>query len=245
MNCSTPVRPVHHQLSEFTQTHLHWVSDAIQQSHPLLSPSAPVFNLSQYQGLFQSHFFTSGGQSVGVSASASVLPMNIQDWFPLGWTGWISLLSKGLSKSSPTPQLKSINSPALRFLYSPTIKTIPLTTRTFVSKVISLCFCSARSPNPWLGKKTLCDNVTCNRGIYYSLQPGPPALTKGVRMKRPRAPVLSGIYWVQLLVGTSGLVTQLQGNFCWPNPSWAFSFPVIGSLFLARHMLIGWLQVAW
>ena len=101
--------------------------------------------------------------------------------------------------------------------------------------------CSAHSPNPWSGKKTPRDNATCNRGIYYWLEPGPPALTKGVRTKRPRAPVLLGIYWVQLLVGTSGLVTQLQGNFCWPNPSWAFSFPLIASLFLARHMLIGWL----
>ena len=53
MNCSTPGLPVHHQLLEFTQTHLHWVSDAIQPSHPLSSPSPPTFNLSQHQGLFQ------------------------------------------------------------------------------------------------------------------------------------------------------------------------------------------------
>ena len=89
------------QLLEFTQIHVHWVSDTIQQSHPLSSPSPPAFNLSQHQGLFQwvfSNFFTSGGQTIGVSASASVLPMNIQDWFPLGWTGWISLQSKGLSR---------------------------------------------------------------------------------------------------------------------------------------------------
>ena len=53
MNCSTPGLPVHHQLPEFTQTHVHWVSDAIQPSHPLLSPSPPTFNLSQHQGLFK------------------------------------------------------------------------------------------------------------------------------------------------------------------------------------------------
>ena len=64
----------------------------------LSSPSPPAFNLSQHQGLFQSQFFTSGGQSIGVSASASVLPMNIQDWFPLGWTGFIFLQSKTLSR---------------------------------------------------------------------------------------------------------------------------------------------------
>ena len=77
----------------------HWVSDAIQPSHPLSSPSPPTSNLFQHQESFpMSQFFTSSGQSIGVSASTSVLPMNIQDWFPLGWTGWISLQSKGLSR---------------------------------------------------------------------------------------------------------------------------------------------------
>ena len=99
MNHSTPGLPVHHQLPEPTQTHVHWVSDAIQPSHPLLSPSPPAFNLSQHQGLFR---WQSSSHQVakvlGVSASQSVLPMNIQDWFPLGWTGWISLLFKGLSR---------------------------------------------------------------------------------------------------------------------------------------------------
>ena len=100
VDCSTPGFPVHHQLLDLTQTHVHHVGDAIQPSHPLLSPSPLTFNLSQHQGLFsRSQFFISGGQSIGISASASVLPMNIQDSFPLGWTGWISLQSKGLSKS--------------------------------------------------------------------------------------------------------------------------------------------------
>ena len=136
MDGSTPGLPVHHQLSEFSQTHIHWISDAIQPSHPLLSPSPPAFNLSQHQGLFQwvssSHqvkIMASGpitlwqidgetmeavrdyiflgskitadgdcSQIIGVSASASLLPMNIQDWFPLGLTVWISLQSKGLSR---------------------------------------------------------------------------------------------------------------------------------------------------
>ena len=77
---------------------IHQASDAIQPFHSLSCPSPPAFNLSQHQGLPMSQFFTSGGQSIGVSASASVLPMNIQDWFSLGWTGWISLQSKGLSR---------------------------------------------------------------------------------------------------------------------------------------------------
>ena len=98
MDYSMPGLPVHHQLPESTQTQVHGVSDAIQPSHPLSSllllpsnfPSIRVFPMSQ--------FFLSGGQSIRVSTSASVLPMNIQDWFPLGWTGWISLKSKGLSR---------------------------------------------------------------------------------------------------------------------------------------------------
>ena len=99
MDCSTPSLPVHHQLPELTQTHVHQVSDVIQPSHPLSSPSPSAFNLSQHQGLFK--WVSSLHQaaiSIGVSASSSVLPMNIQDWSPLGWTGWISLQSKGLSR---------------------------------------------------------------------------------------------------------------------------------------------------
>ena len=78
VDCSIPGFPIHHKLQELAQMHVHWVSDAIHPSHPLLSPSLPAFNLSQHQGRFQSQFFTSGGQSIGLSASASVLPMNIQ-----------------------------------------------------------------------------------------------------------------------------------------------------------------------
>ena len=81
----------------YSNCHVHWVGDAIQPSHPLSSPFPPSFNLFQHQGLM-SQFFRPGGQSIGVSASASVLPMNIQDWFPLGWTGWIFLQSKGFSR---------------------------------------------------------------------------------------------------------------------------------------------------
>ena len=121
--------------------------------HPTISSS--VIPLSSYlqsfpaSGSFQmSRFFASGGQSIGVAASASVLPENIQDWFPLGLTGWISLQSKGLSQeSSPTPQFRSINSSALSFFrvqlshpYMTTGKTIALTRQIFVGKVMSLLF---------------------------------------------------------------------------------------------------------
>ena len=80
MDSGTPGFPVPHQLQELAQTHVHQVGDAIQPSHPLSSPSPPAFNLAQHQGFFPvSQFFVSGGQSIGVSASALVLPMNIQD----------------------------------------------------------------------------------------------------------------------------------------------------------------------
>ena len=89
--------PVFHYLPEFAQSLVHWVGDAIQPSHLLLPPSPPVLSLSKHQGLFQCLLFASGGQSSGALASASVLPLNIQDWFLLGLTGWISLQFKGLS----------------------------------------------------------------------------------------------------------------------------------------------------
>ena len=107
MNRSTPGLPVHHQLPEFTQTHVHRVSDGIQPSHPLSSPSPPAPNPSQHQSLFKwvnsSHFpesgsfqmsqlFISDGQSIGISASTSVLPMNTQG--PISFRmDWLDLLA--------------------------------------------------------------------------------------------------------------------------------------------------------
>ena len=99
MNCSTPGLPVHHQLPEFTQTYVHRLSDAIQPSHPLSSPSPPAPNPSQHQSFPISQLFAWGDQSTGVSALASVLPKKSQGWSPSEWTGWISLQSKGLSRT--------------------------------------------------------------------------------------------------------------------------------------------------
>ena len=120
---STPGLAVHHQLLELAQTHVHCVGDAIQ---PSISSSVIPFSscLQSFpaSGSFQmSQFFTSDGQSIGVSAATSVLPLNTQEWFPLGWTGWISCSPRDSEESSPTPQFKSINSLALSFLYSPTL----------------------------------------------------------------------------------------------------------------------------
>ena len=108
MNRSTPGCPVHHQLPEFTQTHVHWC----RWCHPTISSSNVPFSSCPQSfpasGSFpMCQLFTSGGQSKGVSASTSVLPKNTQDWSPLGWTGWISLQSKGLSRvfSNTTVQM--------------------------------------------------------------------------------------------------------------------------------------------
>ena len=129
MNCSTPVFPVHHQLPEFTQTHAHQVGDAIQSSHPLSSPPPPAPQSLQASGSFpMSQLFAWGGQSTGVSASASVLTMNTQDWSPLGWTGWISLQSKGLSRvlSNTTVQKHQFSGAQLSSQSNSHIHTWPL-----------------------------------------------------------------------------------------------------------------------
>ena len=151
VDCSMPGLPVYHQLA---QTHVHGVSDAIQPSHSLSSPS-PAFNLSQHQGLFKwvSQFFASGGQRIGVSASASVLPMNIQDWFPLEWSGWISLQSKGVSRLGEVSSLLQHHSSKASILrrsaffkvqlshpYMTTGKTIALTRQTIFHQSYASAF---------------------------------------------------------------------------------------------------------
>ena len=99
MDCSTPGYPVCHQLPKLAQTHVHRVSEAIQPSHPLsvVPFSSRPQSFPESGSYPMSQFFPSTGHSIGVSASESDLPMNIQDRFPLRWTGWIAFKSKGLS----------------------------------------------------------------------------------------------------------------------------------------------------
>ena len=98
MNRSTPGLPVHHHLLEFTQIHIHWVSDAIQPSHPVVPFSSCPHSLPASESFPMSQLFAWGGQSTGVSALVSFLPKKSQDWSPLEWTGCIFLQSKGLSR---------------------------------------------------------------------------------------------------------------------------------------------------
>ena len=109
-------------LPEFVQTLVHWINDAIKSSHPLSHPLLFLPSTFSASGSFPlSQFFTSGVQNIGASASASVLSMIIQDWFPLGLLVWYPWSPKDSQESSPTPQFKSISSLALSFLYSPTL----------------------------------------------------------------------------------------------------------------------------
>ena len=147
MDYSMPGFPVHHQLLELAQTHVHRVGDAIQPSHSLSPASLPVFNLSQHQGLFQ---WVSSSHQV-----AKVLEFQLQHQ-SFQWTPRTDFLQDGLvgslcsprdsQESSPTPQFKSINSLMLSFmvqlshLYMTTGETIALTTRTSVGKVKLACY---------------------------------------------------------------------------------------------------------
>ena len=97
MDYSMPGFPVHNQLPELTQTHVHWVSEVVQPSLPLSSPP-PAFNISHHQGIFQWVNFSHQIAKVLEFQLQSALPITIQDWFSLGLTGWISLQSKGLSR---------------------------------------------------------------------------------------------------------------------------------------------------
>ena len=123
--CPSPTLGVHPNSCPSSQ----WCHPAISSSVvpfsscPQSLPAAGSFPMSQ--------LFTWGGQSIGVSALASVLPVNTQNWSPLEWIGWISLQSKGLSKISPMAQFKIINYSALSFLHSPTltIKSHPYMTK--------------------------------------------------------------------------------------------------------------------
>ena len=126
MDWRTPGLPVHHPLPEFTQTHVHWVRDAIQPSYLLLSPSFPTFNLSQHQSLFKRVSFS--------HQVAKVLEFQLQhqsfQWtlellisFRMNWLDHLAVQGT-LQESSPTPQFKSISSSSLSFLCSPTLTSI-------------------------------------------------------------------------------------------------------------------------
>ena len=161
MDCSTQGFPILYYLLEFAQIHVHWISDAIQPSRPLLSPSSCPQSFPASGCFLMSQLFTTGGRSIGASDLASVLPMNIPGWFASELTGLISLQSKGLSRvfSSTTVRKHQFfgAQPSfmvqLSYLYMTTGKTIALTLWIFVGQVMSLLFFFAFFPQlfavPW------------------------------------------------------------------------------------------------
>ena len=141
MDGNTPGLSVHQQLPEFTQTHVHWVSKAIQPSHPLSSPSPLTFNLSQHQGLFQ---------WVGSShQAAKVLEFQLQhqsfQWtfrtdFLYNWLVWFPCSPRDSQESSPTPQFKSSNSSVFSLLYGPALTSIHDYWKNYSFDYMDLCW---------------------------------------------------------------------------------------------------------
>ena len=126
MNYSTPGLPVHHQLLEFTQTHVHWVGDATQPSHPLSSPPPPAPNPSQHQGLFQrvnsSHEVDKVLEFQPQHSPSNEHPGLIS--FRIDWLDLLACSPRDSQESSPTPHFKSINFSVLSFLHSPALTSI-------------------------------------------------------------------------------------------------------------------------
>ena len=116
LNCNIPGSSVLHYLPKFAQIHVHWVGDVIWPTHPLSSPSPPTFTHTQHQVFPNELALCIGGPSIRASTSKSVLPMNIQGWFPLGLSDSICFLSKGLSRVFSITAISS----SLFSLYSPT-----------------------------------------------------------------------------------------------------------------------------
>ena len=123
MDCNMPGFPVHE--NSWILLKLMSIKSVKPSNYLILCPLLFSPSISPSIRVFSNESFASGGKSIGVLASASVLPINIQDWSPLGWTGWISCSPRDSQESSPTPQFKSIKSLVLSFLYSPTLTSIP------------------------------------------------------------------------------------------------------------------------
>ena len=147
MDCSMPGLPVHHQILELTQTHIHWVSDAIQPSHPLLSPSPPAFNLSSIR-VFSNESalcitwpkYWSFSFNISLSNEYSGLISIRMDWLDLAFQGTLKSLLQHHSSKAPILWHSAFFIAQLSHPHMTTGKTIPLTRQTFVGKVMSLLF---------------------------------------------------------------------------------------------------------
>ena len=176
MDCSTPGLPVHHQLPEFTQTHVHWVDDAIQPSHPLLSPSLPTFNLSQHQGFFFQWVNSSHQVAKVLSFSFNISPPNEyseliflrMDWLDfLAAQGTLQRLLQHYSSKASILQLSAFFIVQISHPYMTTGKTIALISWTFVDKVKSLLFNMLSSLVITFIPKSKCLLNGCNHHLQW------------------------------------------------------------------------------
>ena len=133
-------RRVLHYFLEFPQAHVHRVCDAIQPSHPLLLLLLPSDFRSNRVFSEMSQLFSLGGQSIEDSASASVLSVNVQGWFPLGLTGLIAFLSQGLSRVFSSTTVESISSLVLSLIYDPTLTSVPDYCKNHSFDYMDLCW---------------------------------------------------------------------------------------------------------
>ena len=148
MNCSTPGLPVHHQLPEFTQTHDHWVGDAIQPLHPLSSPSPPALNLSQHQGFsnesaLRIRWPKNWSFSFNINTTnehPGLISFRMDCLYLLAVQGTLRSLLQDHSSKASILQCSALLTVQVSHPYMSTVKTIALTRRTFVDKVISLLF---------------------------------------------------------------------------------------------------------
>ena len=245
INCSTPGVPVLHSLPEFSQTYVLWISDAIQPVYPLSSPSLPAFNLSQYQFFLPvSQHFISGSQSIGVSASASLLPMNIQGCFTLGLTGWISLLFKGLSRVFSNTTVHKH-----QFFGTQPLLCLILTSIHDYWKNHMVCVNSFQSCPTLLTLWT----VACQAPLYmgfsrqesWSGLPYPPPGDHSNPRIGPEFP-MSAAFSSRFF--TTSINTLTKWTFVSQVMSLLFNMLsrlVIAFLWRGKHLLISWLQLPW
>ena len=178
MNHSTPGLPVHHQLPEFTQTHVHRVGDAIQPSRPLSFPSPPALNPSQHQSLFQ--------QVNSSHEVAKVLEFQLQhqsfqlisqDWSPLGWTGWFTAAKSFQSRLTRCDPIDGSppGSPVPGILQARTLKWVAISfSNAWKWKVKVKSLSSVRpSATPWTAAYQASSSMGCSRQEYWSGVPLP------------------------------------------------------------------------
>ena len=219
--CNTPGFPVFHYLLGYAQTHVHWVDYAIQQSNPVAPFSSCLQSFPSSGSFPVSQLFSSDGQSIGTSASASVFTKNIQSWFPSGLTGLISCCPRDSQESSSPPQFENINSSVLNLLYGPTLKLFNVLSKFIVAVLPRskhlLISCGQFLKSYWICcniASVLCFGFLALRhmeSFFPWMEPTPPALEVEVLTTEPPGKSLDIIYFNMLNPpqGACYLLTQM------------------------------------